>query len=139
MDQLDCPQVDLNAPSDSYVPKLDNTKAPVENLGVGMYSSLMGTFNLPPPTVHINAISSSKAPLQREFFRTHYFLDPWTLPSPSATLAEGQVGGMAFPMSAAEIAYQSIVDSAESIPAPLSPEELDGDVAPAWTLSSSSA
>ena len=48
------------------------------------------------------------------------------------------MGGMAFPMSAAEIAYQSIVDSAESIPAPLSPEEFDGDVAPAWTLSSSS-
>ena len=49
------------------------------------------------------------------------------------------MGGMAFPMSATEIAYQSIVDSAESIPAPLSLEELDGDVAPAWTLSSSSA
>ena len=42
-------------------------------------------------------------------------------------------------MSAAEIAYQSIVDSTDSIPTPLSPEELDGDVAPAWTLSSSSA
>ena len=41
-------------------------------------------------------------------------------------------------MSAAEISYQSIFDCAESIPAPLSPEELDGDVAPAWTLSSSS-
>ena len=77
------------------------------------------------------------APLRREFFRTHYFSDPWTLPSPTATLAEGQVGGMAFPMFAAEIAYQSIVDSAEFIPA--SPEELDGDVAPAWTLSSSFA
>ena len=49
------------------------------------------------------------------------------------------MGGMAFPMSAAEIAYHSIVDFAESIPAPLSPEELDGDVALAWTLSSSSA
>ena len=42
-------------------------------------------------------------------------------------------------MSAAEIAYQSIANSPESIPAPLSPEELDGDVAPAWTLRSSSA
>ena len=86
MDQLDCPPVDPNASTDSSVPKLDNTKAPVENLGVGMYSSLMGTFDIPPPTVHINAISSSKAPLRREFFRTHYFSDPWTLPSPTATL-----------------------------------------------------
>jgi len=49
------------------------------------------------------------------------------------------VGGMEFSISTAEIAYQSIVDSAETIPAPLSPEELDGDVAPAWTLTSSSA
>ena len=104
-----------------------------------MYSSLMGSFDLPPPKVSINAISSSKAPLRREFFRTHYFSDPWTLPSPTATLEEGQVGGMAFPISAAEIVYQSVVDTAESDPAPLSPEELDGDVAPAWTLTSSSA
>ena len=76
VDQLDCPPVDLNASADSTVPKLDNTKASVENLGVGMYSSLMGTFDIPPPMVHINAISSSKASLRRDFFRTHYFLDP---------------------------------------------------------------
>ena len=73
VDQLDCPPVDPNASTDSSVPKLDNTKAPVENLGVGMYSSLMGTFDIPPPTVHINAISSSKAPLRREFFRIIIF------------------------------------------------------------------
>ena len=105
MDQMDCPSVDPNVSTDSTIPKLDNTKPSVENLGVGMYSSLMGTFDIPPPMVHINSISSSRAPLRREFFRTHYFSDPWTLPSPTATLAEGQVGGMEFPMSAAEIAY----------------------------------
>ena len=63
MDQLDCPPVDPNASTDSSVPNLDNTKAPVENLGVGMYSSFMGTFDIPPPTIHINAISSSRAPI----------------------------------------------------------------------------
>ena len=46
---------------------------------------------------------------------------------------------MAFPMSAAEISYSSIVGSAESTPVSLSSEELDGDVAPTQTLSSSSA
>ena len=35
--------------------------------------------------------------------------------------------------------YQSIVDSTESIPTSLSPDDLDGDVAPAWTISSYSA
>ena len=53
VDQLDCPPVDPNVSTDSTVSKLDNTKAPVENLGVGMYSSLMGTFDIPPPMVHI--------------------------------------------------------------------------------------
>ena len=139
VDRLDCSPIDPNASIESTIPKLDNAKPPVENLGVGMHSSLMGTFDISPPTVHINAISSSRTPIRREFFRTHYFSDPWTLLSPTSTLAEGQVGGMAFPMSAVEIAYQSIIDSAESIRAPLSLEELDGDVAPAWTLSSSSA
>jgi len=45
---------------------------------------------------------------------------------------------MAFPMSATEIAYSSIVYSAESTLVSLSLEELDGDVASAWNLTSSS-
>ena len=90
VDQLDYSPIDLNASTDSTILTLDNAKSPVENLGVGMYSSLMGTFDIPPPTIHINAISSSRAPIRREFFRTHYFLDPWTLPSPTSTLAKGE-------------------------------------------------
>ena len=46
------------------------------------------------------------------------------------------MGGMAFPISATDIAYQSIVDSADSVPISLSPEELDRNVAPAWKFSS---
>ena len=42
-------------------------------------------------------------------------------------------------MSVAEIAYRYIVDSGDSMPVFVSLEELDGDVALAWTLSSSSA
>jgi len=41
-----------------------------------MYSSLMGTFDIPSSMAQINAISSSKAPSGREFFRTHYFSNP---------------------------------------------------------------
>ena len=63
MDQLDYSPVDPNASTESTISKLDNAKPPVENLGVGMYSSLMGTFDIPPRIVHINAISSSRAPL----------------------------------------------------------------------------
>ena len=66
-------------------------------------------------------------------------MDPWTLPSPTSTLEEGQVGGMEFPMSATKIAYRSIVYFANFLPVYLSPEKLDGDVALTWTLSSSLA
>ena len=68
VDQLDCSPVDPNASTELTIPLVDNVKPPIENLGVGMYSSLMGTFDIPPPSVHINAISSSRAPIRREFF-----------------------------------------------------------------------
>lgn len=51
----------------------------------------------------------------------------------------GQVGRMAFPMSTAELSYQSIINSTDNHPTPFSAEELDGDVAPTWTLNSTSA
>ena len=91
---------DSHASSDSTIPLVENPKQPIENLGVGMNSSLMGIFDLPTPSARINAISSSRGPSRREFFRTHYFSDPWTLPSSTTTLDRGQVGGMACPMSA---------------------------------------
>ena len=96
-----------------------------------MYSSLISIFDLLPATTRINAISSSKGPSRKEFFQTHYFSNPWPLSSYTTTLDGGQVGGMAFPMSMEEINYQSIFKSAETHPTPFSPEELDGDVAPA--------
>lgn len=135
---MDYSPVDPCATSDSTVPLVDNPRQPIENLGVGMYSSLMGTFDLPTPIARINAISSSKESSRKEFLWTHYFSDPWNLPSPTTTLDEGQVGGMEFPMSVAELRYQSIVNSADDHPTPFLEEELDGDVALAWTLDSNS-
>ena len=90
---------------------MDNPHPPIDNLGVGMYSSLMGTFDFPSPIARINFVSSSKESSREEFFRTHSFSDPWTLPSLTTTLDEGQVGGMAFPMSAAKLRYHFIVNS----------------------------
>jgi len=98
----------------------------------------MGTFDFPFHIARINVISSSKESPRKEFFRTHYFSNPWTLPSPTTKLVEGQVNGMAFPMSTAELRYQSIVNSADDQSTPFSKEELDGDVASAWTLDSTS-
>ena len=64
-----------------------------ENLGVGMYSSLMGTFNLPPPTAGMDTISSSRDPLRREFVQTPYSSDPGTLASSVTTLDDEKAGG----------------------------------------------
>ena len=46
---------------------------------------------------------------------------------------------MEFPISAAELRYQSIFNSADDHSTPFSEEELDGDVAPTWSLDSASA
>ena len=67
VDQLDCSPVDPNASTDSTIPLVDNAKLPVENLGVGMYFSLMGNFDIPPPSIHINEISSSRVLAPYEF------------------------------------------------------------------------
>ena len=45
---------------------------------------------------------------------------------------------MEFPISAAELRYQSIVNSADDHSTPFSEEELNGDVAPDWSLDSTS-
>lgn len=138
VDQLDYSPGDSYAILDSTVPLVDKPRQPIKNLGVGMYSSLMGIFDLPTPIARINVISSSKESSQEEFFQTRYFSDPWTLPSPTTTLDEGQDGRIAFPMSAAKLRYQSIINSVENHPTPFSKEELDGDVAPSWMLYSTS-
>jgi len=128
---------DSRATSDSTIPLVYNPCQTIKNLGVGMYSSLMGIFHLPTPTIRINAISSSKGSSGKEFFRTHYFSDPCTLPSSTTTLDGGQVGGMVFPIFTAKLSYQSIINSTDNHPTPFL-EELDGDVAPTWTLDSTS-
>ena len=68
VDQLDYCPVDPQATSDSTVPLVDNPHPPTENLGVGMYSSLMGTFEFPSPITRIHAVSSSKESPREGFF-----------------------------------------------------------------------
>ena len=47
IDQLDYSLGDSHATLDSTVPLVDNPHQPIKNLGVGMYSLLMGIFDLP--------------------------------------------------------------------------------------------
>ena len=68
VDQLDFSPVYPNASSDSTIPLVKDTKPLVENLWVGMYTSLMGTFDLPPPSVQNSLIFR---PLDLNVFYLH--------------------------------------------------------------------
>lgn len=50
IEQLDYFKHDLNISSDSTIPIITNSEGSQLNLGVGMYPSLMGSFNIPPPS-----------------------------------------------------------------------------------------
>jgi hypothetical protein len=91
---------------------IDNSQPTTEDIGVRMYSSLMGTFDFVTPIHHIYAMSSRFASSMMSVpFRTSYFNDPWTLPSPTMS-CEGQSHiRMQMLLSATEIAYQVVLDS----------------------------
>jgi hypothetical protein len=94
------------------IPVIDNSQPTIENIGVRMYSSLMGTFDFVAPIHHIYPMSSRYSSSMRSIpFRTSYFNYPWTLPS-STVSCEGQSHTrMDMTLSAIEIAYQTILDS----------------------------
>ena len=72
-------------------------KPALEILGVGMYSSVMGTFDIPAPINYLGSTSVGKS-IKTVLDRTY----PWILPSHY----EPEV-----PLSAAEVAYQAIINT----------------------------
>ena len=65
---------------------IDNSQPRNENVGVGMYSSFMGTFNCPTPILMIGSnLGSESSSLSSTPCRISHLEDPWTLPSPSTS------------------------------------------------------
>ena len=62
--------------NESTVPLIDQTKLVNESLGVGMYSSLMATFDIPAPINYLGSTSVGKY-ITTVVDRTY----PWFLPS----------------------------------------------------------
>ena len=89
IDQLDYFKHDLHSSFDSSIPLVTNSKGNQLNLGVGMYPSLMGSFNLTPPSQSnpVFAISQVvKRNKSREIaFQTQYLNDSWTLLDPNVS------------------------------------------------------
>jgi hypothetical protein len=94
----------------SMVPMIDNPQPSVVNVGVGLCPSLMGTFDNLPPQGDINFISNhhNVEIFQISSFHMTYFNDPWTLPSPSATMDGTRHPSMSMPLSIAEVAYSLV-------------------------------
>jgi hypothetical protein len=112
INQLSFAYASPNASVGPSIPVINNSQPTIENIGVRMYSSVMGTFDFVAPIHHIYAMSSRFASSMRSIpFRTSYLNDPWTLPS-STESCEGQSHtGMAMPLSTTKIAYQAFLDS----------------------------
>jgi hypothetical protein len=117
----------------STVPMIDNPQLGVVNVGVGLYPSLMGTFNYPPPNDDVKFISNHHKVdiFHVSSFHTTYFEDPWILPSPSAMMDETGHPSISMPLSATEVAYSSVQQaSANHDPTPA--QELDPLPEPIW-------
>jgi hypothetical protein len=137
IDQLSFAYASHNASIGPSIPMIENSQPTTENVGVRMYSSLMGTFDFTTPIHHVYAMSSRPISTGRSIpFRTSYFSDPWTLPSPTLSCEGQSHAGMSMPLSEAEIAYQAILDSSvnpDPITSPM--DEEDPVLRPVWATS----
>jgi hypothetical protein len=100
---------------------------------------MMGSFDFMTSIHHIHAISSESLSSMRSIpFLTLYFNDPWMLPS-LTMLYEGQSHiGMAMPLSATEVVYQSILDAIVDLdPSSSRTDEVDPILELVWAIQSS--
>jgi hypothetical protein len=134
VDQLSFAYSSPNASVGPSIPVIDNSQSTTENMGVKMYSSLMGIFDFSTSNHHVYAMYSRPSSTKRSIpFCTSYFSDPWTLPSLNSS-CEGQSHvGMDMPLSVAEIAYQSVLNSSADLDPVTSPMNEDDPVLrPVW-------
>jgi hypothetical protein len=118
---------DNNQSSNTLIPMINNSQLTTENIGFGMYSSLMGTFDFSSLNHHIYSMSSRSISTRRSIpFCTPYFNDMWTLPSPTSYCEGHSHASMAMPLSTTKIVYQVVLNSFVDIdPVPSSTDEDD--------------
>ena len=110
VDELSFTQKGRMETNESTIPLVDQVKPTSESLGVGMYTSLMGTFDIPAPINYIGSTSVGKS-----IATVADTTDPWVLPSHH----EPEV-----PLSVVEVVYQAIIHTdVDSIFIPLTVSE----------------
>jgi hypothetical protein len=139
IDQLSFAHSSPNASIGPLIPVISNYQPTTEDIGVKLYSSLMGTFDFMAPIHHIYAMfSMSSSSMRYVFFHTLYFKYPWTFPTPTMSFEVQSHIGMAMPLSVAAIGYQVVLDSTAD-PDHVSSQEGEEDhvLKPVWATSSS--
>ena len=100
-------------------------------MGVGLYSSLMGSFNIAAPVLSVKSfpiyaithVARDQDFLERSF-KTTYLSDPWTLPKSVTSVTEERTTGIASPLFSVEVAYMTIQEqSADECSSRLAEEE----------------
>jgi hypothetical protein len=108
-----------NAPNESGtpIPFVNNSTPACENMGVGLYSSLMGSFNISAPILSVKSftgyaltqVSREQGFLERSF-KTTYLLDPWALPKSDTLVNEDGTTWMDSLLSIVEVSYRTVQD-----------------------------
>ena len=90
----------------STISATDNSQSTTKNVGVGMYPSLMGSFNIAAPILAIGStLGSDSLSLISAPFRTTYLHEPWTLPYLITSYEDPRPTKMEMSLSTVEVAY----------------------------------
>ena len=133
IDQMTFKNPSVTASSGASIPIIEHSQPTTGSVGVGMYPSLMGSFNCPAPILMIGSCSdeASTSTTSVSFCTTH-MEDPWILPTPSTSSEPVETN---MPLPAAMIAYQANIKSvAEPCSSSSRTEEEDPYVLPAWAV-----
>lgn len=113
IDQLDYFKHDLIDSTSSTIPMISNSEGNRMNLGVGMYTSLMGSFDLLTPNQTSPVFAISQVLNGSEYckvpFQTNYLNDSWTLPNPNASTQGEGFMGMKSLLSATKVIYLELI------------------------------
>ena len=125
---------------------VDNSTPTCENMGVGLYSSLMGSFNAAAPVLSVKSfpiyaithVARDQVFLERSF-KTSYLSGLWTLPKSNTSVTEERTTEIASPLSTAEVAYMTVQEqSVDECSSRLAEEEQSIYPLPVLSICSSS-
>ena len=111
IDQLSFDNYSSSTSSIPTILTIDSSQQTTDNVGIGMYPSLMGTFNISKPILAINSAPSGvSSPFSPVSFHTMYLDELWTFPSLSNLDEETILAIVEMSLSAAHAAYQVVLD-----------------------------